>query len=152
MQLPPTILSLNNHKKKKQDPVPTKSTNKKLAAPKTKSGPKDKSTAPEPPPVPIPQDEDQGANSDESDEEGDAIMKDDDDVPPLPDVTTAETSTSGETRSTAVRTLRRGVLKPPRTLETTLFDRLERMYGPGIKRLLNVQYRCVNYSLEHWVY
>lgn len=32
-------------------------------------------------------------------------------------------------------------LRPPRTLETTLFDRLERMYGPSIKRLLNVQYR-----------
>ncbi|KAG7529812.1 hypothetical protein FFLO_05399 [Filobasidium floriforme] len=32
-------------------------------------------------------------------------------------------------------------LRPPRTLETTLFDRLERIYGPGIKRLLAVQYR-----------
>ncbi|KAF8556616.1 P-loop containing nucleoside triphosphate hydrolase protein [Imleria badia] len=36
---------------------------------------------------------------------------------------------------------KRSGLRPPRTLETTLFDRLERMYGPGIKRLLNVQYR-----------
>ncbi|EIW79810.1 P-loop containing nucleoside triphosphate hydrolase protein [Coniophora puteana RWD-64-598 SS2] len=36
---------------------------------------------------------------------------------------------------------RRPGLRPPRSLETTLFDRLERMYGPGIKRLLNVQYR-----------
>lgn len=33
-------------------------------------------------------------------------------------------------------------LKPPRTLETTLFDRLEKMYGPNIKRMLQVQYRC----------
>jgi DNA polymerase alpha-associated DNA helicase A len=32
-------------------------------------------------------------------------------------------------------------LRPPRTLETTLFDRLERLYGPGIKRVLKVQYR-----------
>ncbi|KAK0205341.1 AAA domain-containing protein [Desarmillaria ectypa] len=32
-------------------------------------------------------------------------------------------------------------LKPPRTLETTLFDRLEKMYGPSIKRMLQVQYR-----------
>ncbi|EGO01032.1 hypothetical protein SERLA73DRAFT_105557 [Serpula lacrymans var. lacrymans S7.3] len=32
-------------------------------------------------------------------------------------------------------------LRPPRTLEVTLFDRLEKMYGPGIKRMLNVQYR-----------
>jgi DNA polymerase alpha-associated DNA helicase A len=34
-------------------------------------------------------------------------------------------------------------LKPPRTLETTLFDRLEIMYGAGIKRMLTVQYRSV---------
>jgi DNA polymerase alpha-associated DNA helicase A len=32
-------------------------------------------------------------------------------------------------------------LRRPRTLETTLFDRLEKMYGPGIKRMLTVQYR-----------
>lgn len=34
-------------------------------------------------------------------------------------------------------------LKPPRTLELTLFGRLERLYGPAIKRILTVQYRCV---------
>ena len=38
---------------------------------------------------------------------------------------------------------RRTELRLPRTLETTLFDRLERIYGPGIKRLLSVQYRWV---------
>ncbi len=32
-------------------------------------------------------------------------------------------------------------MKPPRTLERTLFDRLERLYGPAIKRVLQVQYR-----------
>ena len=32
-------------------------------------------------------------------------------------------------------------LRPPRTLETTLFQRLEALYGPGIKRVLQVQYR-----------
>ncbi|KAF8916657.1 AAA domain-containing protein, partial [Mucidula mucida] len=32
-------------------------------------------------------------------------------------------------------------LIPPRTLETTIFDRLERMYGNKIKRMLTVQYR-----------
>lgn len=35
-------------------------------------------------------------------------------------------------------------LRPPRTLETTLFDRLERLYGDGIKRVLKVQYRWVS--------
>lgn len=47
--------------------------------------------------------------------------------------------------STSERTERpirqRPGLRPPRTLETTLFDRLEKMYGPGVKRMLNVQYR-----------
>jgi DNA polymerase alpha-associated DNA helicase A len=33
------------------------------------------------------------------------------------------------------------ILLPPHTLETTLFDRLEQMYGPRIKRMLQVQYR-----------
>lgn len=33
------------------------------------------------------------------------------------------------------------VLVPPRTLETTLFDRLEQMYGSRIKRMLEIQYR-----------
>ncbi|KZT63490.1 P-loop containing nucleoside triphosphate hydrolase protein [Daedalea quercina L-15889] len=39
------------------------------------------------------------------------------------------------------RIFRSNGLQPSRSLETTLFDRLEKMYGPGIKRLLNVQYR-----------
>ena len=33
------------------------------------------------------------------------------------------------------------VLVPPRTLETTLFDRLEKMYGTSIKKMLEIQYR-----------
>ncbi|TFK31805.1 P-loop containing nucleoside triphosphate hydrolase protein [Crucibulum laeve] len=37
--------------------------------------------------------------------------------------------------------MRKPVLTSPRTLETTLFDRLEKMYGPAIKRMLQVQYR-----------
>ncbi|KAG6849713.1 hypothetical protein H0H93_006096 [Arthromyces matolae] len=32
-------------------------------------------------------------------------------------------------------------LRPPITLETTLFDRLEEMYGNSIKRMLTIQYR-----------
>jgi len=35
------------------------------------------------------------------------------------------------------------VLLSPRTLETTLFDRLEQMYGSSIKKMLEIQYRCV---------
>lgn len=33
------------------------------------------------------------------------------------------------------------VLRPPRSLETTLFDRIERMYGSKIKKMLQIQYR-----------
>ena len=142
MQLPPTILSLNNHKEKKKDSVATKASGKKTAAPRAKSGPKGKSAAPEPAPVQISQDEDHEGNSpDESDEGGDTTMKDDDDLPPALDNANAETPDSGGTDPPVAKELRRGALEPPRTLETTLFDRLEKMYGPGIKRLLNVQYR-----------
>ncbi|KAF9450011.1 P-loop containing nucleoside triphosphate hydrolase protein [Macrolepiota fuliginosa MF-IS2] len=38
-------------------------------------------------------------------------------------------------------TSKKPVLQPPRTLETTLFDRLEQMYGSRIKRMLEIQYR-----------
>ena len=142
MQLPPTILSLDNHKKKKKDPVVKKAPGKKTAPPKAKSSPKGKSVAPESATVQLPQDEDHEASSpDESDEGGDTVMRDDDDISPTPEDANAETVASGGANPPAVKALRRGALEPPRTLETTLFDRLEKMYGPGIKRLLNVQYR-----------
>jgi DNA polymerase alpha-associated DNA helicase A len=38
-------------------------------------------------------------------------------------------------------------LRPPRSLEMTLFGRLEKLYGPAIKRILTVQYRCVVFFL-----
>jgi hypothetical protein len=38
----------------------------------------------------------------------------------------------------------RPTLRPPKTLETTLFDRLEYLYGEGIKRVLQIQYRYVS--------
>jgi len=146
MQLPPTILSLDNHKKKKKDPVVTKATGKKAATTKAKSGPKGKPIVPDSAPVQPPQDEDHKANSsDESNQEGDTVMRDDDDIPTALEDANAGTSASRGTNPPAVKALRRGALEPPRTLETTLFDRLEKMYGPGIKRLLNVQYRCRTY-------
>jgi len=149
MQLPPTIISLNNHKKKKKEPAPAKSIGKKTTASKTKSGPNEKPVAPDTSPVQAAQDEDRQANStDETDEEGDAVMKGDGDTLPSPDETKTETSASGGTNFPTVKALRRGSLEPPRTLETTLFDRLEKMYGPGIKRLLNVQYRYKYHPLE----
>ena len=149
MQLPPTILSLNNHKKKKKESAATTTARKKTAAPKAKSNSNEKSAGTNPPPIQVPQSEDHETNAtDESDEGGDTVMKDDGDVPPSLDGTEAGTPASGGTNPPAVKALRRGTLEPPRTLEKTLFDRLEKMYGPGIKRLLNVQYRYRRYFLE----
>ena len=142
MQLPPTILSLNNSKKKKQNAITAKPLGKKAPAPKTKSDSKDKSDTSQPAPHQTPGDDDHVANiTDESDGEGDEIMNGDDDDLPVEDENKAETSTSGGRARPTAKKLPRGTLVPPRTLETTLFDRLEKMYGPGIKRLLNVQYR-----------
>ncbi|KAI0685178.1 AAA domain-containing protein [Cytidiella melzeri] len=45
------------------------------------------------------------------------------------------------TPETPPKVMKKRGLRPPRSLETTLFDRLEKMYGPSIKRMLNVQYR-----------
>jgi len=149
MQLPPTILSLDSHKKKKKDLIVTKPPGKKTAPLKTKSGPKGKPVVPDSATVQPPQDEDHEANSsDESDEGGDAVMRDDDNIPPTLEDANAGTLASGAANPPSVKALRRGALEPPRTLETTLFDRLEKMYGPGIKRLLNVQYRYKTYFLE----
>lgn len=147
MQLPPTILSLNNHKKKKEDSVATKAKDKKTGPPKAKSGANEKSVASlEPSPVQVPHDEGHETDSaDESDGGGDAIMKDDSDIL---DETKTGVSASGKTNPPVVKALRRGTLQPPRTLEKTLFDRLEKMYGPGIKCLLNIQYRYKHYFQE----
>ena len=151
MQLPPTILSLDNHNpgKRKKDVTAIKTPGKKKTPQKTKSDPNGKPVALDLAPIQVSQDEGHKVNlSDESDEGGDAIMKDDDDVSPVLDDTDSRTPTSGGANLLMAKALRHGALEPPRTLETTLFDRLEKMYGPGIKRLLNVQYRCRTYCSE----
>jgi len=40
-------------------------------------------------------------------------------------------------------TTARPLLRPPKTLRATMFDRLEAMYGGKVKRMLDVQYRYV---------
>jgi hypothetical protein len=49
--------------------------------------------------------------------------------------------TAGALSKLSLTSRSRPRLRPPRTLETTLFDRLESLYGEGIKRVLKVQYR-----------
>ncbi|KAF9485626.1 P-loop containing nucleoside triphosphate hydrolase protein [Pholiota conissans] len=111
MQLPPTILSINNDKKEKkaktQTSKPKKSTSAKA---ETKTKPTSATVS----------------GSDTSDE----TESDDAD---LAAASAAKLSVENKPRIAK--------LLPPRTLETTLFDRLEGMYGASIKRMLEVQYR-----------
>lgn len=46
------------------------------------------------------------------------------------------------------RKVKRTVLRPPRSLETTLFSRLLGMYGPNCKALLDTQYRMSQEIME----
>ena len=98
MQLPPTILSLDN--KKDEKPGPRSKVAKEAELSKARGS-------------------DENSDSETSCNEGG-----------LPDGA-AQMSISSE----------RVVLIPPRTLETTLFDRLEKMYGSSIKKMLEIQYR-----------
>ncbi|KAJ3973634.1 AAA domain-containing protein [Lentinula raphanica] len=133
MQLPPTVLSLDKRQKdskkgasvarkeKKQEKGARKSTSKIPAS--SQSGTNDDAVKPP----------ESGSELDESlDKASDGDDDDDDDVKP-------EAVTQSQTKQ--ARSTKTPVLRPPRTLETTLFDRLESMYGPGIKRMLDVQYR-----------
>lgn len=129
MQLPPTILSIDKYGKKNRkvtkDP-PSKITKSSTAEPKPAESVSDdkklEQTA-----------EDSGNDSDSNDSlAGDKILAEDE-IPTMPAV--AKPAGASKIKS------RRTDLRPPRTLETTLFDRLEKMYGTGIKRMLKVQYR-----------
>ncbi|KAF9242318.1 AAA domain-containing protein [Melanogaster broomeanus] len=146
MQLPPTILSLDKHNKKNKQAKSSQTTDK--TGPQGKKAPTKPASTPKPsvedesrPIYANDEDEDSfssgseaGSDSDSESVRGDTEIAEDAVVP----------ATAGAEKSTElpVQKPRRSIgLRPPRTLETTLFDRLERMYGPGIKRLLNVQYR-----------
>jgi DNA polymerase alpha-associated DNA helicase A len=80
---------------------------------------------------PIPQHERIDREGD-SDDERDCVETDGGSAPDI----------SGPTSKMASNLRYRGI-KPPRTLELTMFERLEKMYGPGIKCMLAVQYRYV---------
>jgi DNA polymerase alpha-associated DNA helicase A len=80
---------------------------------------------------PVPRHEGIDSEGDSGDER-DGVKTDGGSTPDAPGLT-----------SKIISNLRYRGLKPPRTLELTMFERLEKMYGPGIKRMLTVQYRCV---------
>ena len=63
------------------------------------------------------------------------------------DIDSENTLSKAATNLSLDKTSRKIKLVPPRTLETTLFDRLEAMYGESIKRMLEVQYRFVIFTV-----
>ncbi|KAF9494344.1 P-loop containing nucleoside triphosphate hydrolase protein [Pleurotus eryngii] len=111
MQLPPTILSINTHEKSKTQAAKSGGSTASKSVSKASPKPEDN-------------------NPDISD---DSELSDD----------AEPSSTSQVASSTAAAKGRKAspVIRPPRTLETTLFDRLEKMYGSKIKRMLTIQYR-----------
>ena len=125
MQLPPTILSTDKKRDKK-----LKNNNKKKDAPESsrKSGDKQLSE------VSVPSaKKDKDAIAQEVVDSSSSTSEDEIDKDKAPAMPADDGAGSRRSRANG--------LTPPRSLETTLFDRLEKMYGPGIKRLLNVQYR-----------
>jgi DNA polymerase alpha-associated DNA helicase A len=135
MQLPPTILSNDKHKKKTSGTAtPKKSASTADDQKKSRESTASKPRLPE---------EDEGMSPSDADSEvesikGDEIMAQDATIV----VSEGESKPNAKPqRKTQKKAKKRAALRPPRTLETTLFDRLERMYGPDIKRLLNIQYR-----------
>lgn len=134
MQLPPTIISLNKHDKKKSKSGTSsdKRKEKKPTAPKASKSKSPSEKVAEAPAEDTKPDEDA---SDSSDEEGDPEIAAD-----------PEESVKAAPRDPR-KAGSQAVLRPPSTLETTLFERLEKMYGPGIKRMLTVQYRS-DFSYE----
>ncbi|KAG8995697.1 hypothetical protein FRB94_008851 [Tulasnella sp. JGI-2019a] len=125
MQLPPTILTMDKDRNQKSK---TKSTSAKS---KTKQGAKsggsvDKPTGDSPKAKEEHESCDEATDRLAESETGDAaILK----------------SEPEKKEAVAKAPQTRSRLRPSHSLEVTLFDRLEEMYGAEIKRLLNVQYR-----------
>jgi DNA polymerase alpha-associated DNA helicase A len=137
MQLPPTILSLDKHRKSKDKlksgdgrKVQEKSQKKAHSAivPAKGPGPSLQTVSVE--------EQESFDIADSGSEDSDCCSGADDD-----NVGSISPTAEPSPPVTSNRQTRPEVLRPPRNLETTLFDRLERMYGPSIKRMLTVQYR-----------
>ncbi|KAJ7481461.1 P-loop containing nucleoside triphosphate hydrolase protein [Mycena latifolia] len=131
MQLPPTVLSVEE--KKKSTKTQPKTSKAKPSTPKpiqkdqvTETGASPDGTSP---PESGSSDSEQ-SNSSKTEAE-----------PPADEAKPSQNNSLPNTDKTATTKKNVPFLRPPRTLETTLFDRLEKMYGSSIKRMLQVQYR-----------
>ena len=127
MQLPPTILSLDDKKKKKTKGAPQPPA--KSSIPNSKKGAK--ALTKKDPVVLVETLKDPSEFGSDSSEDSDS----------------ENTLSKAATNLSLDQTSRKIKLVPPRTLETTLFDRLEAMYGVSIKRMLEVQYRFVIFTV-----
>jgi DNA polymerase alpha-associated DNA helicase A len=129
MQLPPTVLSVDGSRLKegkKTESSKDTSTNKKSTRAVERGSSKFETVGVCAPPA---SSTSSGNSTEGSDSSDDEIASQSD-----PPKSTKDTK----------RAKRTGLaLRQPRTLETTLFDRLEKMHGSHIKRMLTVQYRCV---------
>ncbi|TFK29436.1 P-loop containing nucleoside triphosphate hydrolase protein [Coprinopsis marcescibilis] len=135
-QLPPTVLSLNQERRMKE-----KAKAKPLA--KGKPEAKQKNIAGKADPEPESSDKDEGGPLDsDRDTEGDTDKELEDDNEeagnPLSNEPEGPVSTS---RIKNARKEPKVELVSPKSLEVTMFERLENMYGSRIKRMLAVQYR-----------
>ncbi|TCD62127.1 hypothetical protein EIP91_007302 [Steccherinum ochraceum] len=136
-QLPPTVLAAPGSRKTKQDNAA------KAKAKPAKSALEELAEAVEGLTV------DDEADSDEADsaavedpifaEQGDV----DDDEPAEPPAASNNSASPESPGKDSTKSVGGNLipLRPPRSLETTLFDRLLTMHGPRVKRMLNVQYR-----------
>lgn len=141
MQLPPTILSIDRHDKKQKSksmsstvPLSKQDVAGKLQEPPEKPGTSMDSIR-------------LGDSESENSSDGDQMLGYDEATPETLQVL----DTHPEIKTVHVKPKSTG-LRPPRTLETTLFDRLEKMYGASIKRMLKVQYRLVVFYHFHEMY
>ncbi|KAJ7130315.1 AAA domain-containing protein [Mycena epipterygia] len=129
MQLPPTVLSVDSHKKSDS------AAQSKNSTPATKSVKKVKGVEPAVLPDATSPAEVESSDSEQS-SSSDVDAEPSTDKPKTPPI-----ASSHAQEKSAVPKKRVPILRSPRTLETTLFDRLEKMYGSSIKRMLQVQYR-----------
>ena len=134
MQLPPTVLSLDSRQKrganktKPKSKADDKSTNRVNDSTPSKLEPH-VSSAPD----------SEGADISDFDSRSSTEADEAFERSPSPAGAVVPLPAKPDMQSSKIRP----ILRPPRSLETTLFDRLEKMYGPDIKRMLKVQYRYV---------
>ncbi|KIJ28163.1 hypothetical protein M422DRAFT_61944 [Sphaerobolus stellatus SS14] len=131
MQLGPTIISEGN-KRHEKSKVGAKE-GAKISAPKPKSAPSPPKPSTD---IPNPSTADSDVDSD-SDASSSGYSTD----PDIQDEGDSELPKVSESTSKSTAKPTRSLLRPPKSLNTTLFDRLETMYGRKVKRMLDVQYR-----------